>query len=101
MSNPESRAATDSPAILYFETDQNACTTLQNHERWQDIAVKTVEDATVALDMIESDQYDALIVEPTSLTRDGKTFLTAIKEIIPDLPVILYTVLPEQRNQLN
>ena len=80
-----------SPAVLYYEADRDARDAIRTHEEWADVTVDAIEDTSRALELLDQREYDAIIVNPASLSAADASFATALATDEPDLPVLLYT----------
>ena len=80
----------DPQVVLHCEPD-DVRELLREHRRWADITVDAVADRTETLERLQTNRYDALIVEPAALGADAERSLSRVEEIDPNVPVILYT----------
>lgn len=91
MTESETTSGSDTLIVLYYEADPEARAVIKSHESWQDVTVETIEDNEAARSRLDTKHYDGFILEPTSLPREDSTFLDTIEDIVPTVPVLLYT----------
>ncbi len=77
--------------LLLVEDDADFRNSLASRLSKKNCNVRPVESAEEALKELESDQFDVIVSDIMMGGMDGLTFLTRVKKINEDLPVILLT----------
>jgi DNA-binding NtrC family response regulator len=77
--------------VLLVDDEQDLLEVIRERMHIKGIEVSTTTSAWDALEKIEKEFYDAIVIDLMMPEMNGLEVLTAIKEIKPDLQVILLT----------
>lgn len=77
--------------VLLVDDEKDFLEVMSERMQARGIEVKTTDSAVDALDMIEKESYDAIILDFMMPEMDGIETLKAIKEKRPELQIILLT----------
>ena len=78
-------------AILIVDDEPNLRTTLSHILQRDGYIVTTAGDADEAHEKLKSDQFDLVFLDIKMPKKSGLALLTEIKQLFPDLPVLLLT----------
>jgi len=81
--------------VLVVDDDEIVLETLREMVETEGYRVTTVSDGSKALPLIESSAVDLVLLNLKMPVMDGPTTLKKIREIDPDMPVILITEYPD------
>ncbi len=80
-----------SERVLLIDDEQDFLDIMSERMKNRDIDVSTAASAKDALDLVEKESYDAIILDLQMPEMDGLQTLERLKKINPDLQVILLT----------
>lgn len=85
------KLATPQNQILIVDDEHHIVQVLASLLRKQGYAVKTAYDAVAALDILQTDSFDAILSDIRMGGMDGLTFLRESQQRCPETPVVLMT----------
>jgi len=77
--------------ILVVDDNEEFCQNVKDILELEDYAVATAYDGLKALDLVKQDGFDLVLMDVKMPKMDGVETFKKMKEIVPDIPVIMVT----------